>query len=116
VPRPSPEDEERLVRNVLQKYRTAYDELDAGSAQAVWPSLDRSALARAFNGLSSQRLSFDSCNVVVSGVVASATCRGSARYVPKVGTREPRVEPRKWSFVLRKSGEAWAIEAARTER
>jgi hypothetical protein len=109
-------DEERLVHATLQRYRAAYDELDARSAQAVWPEVDGSALARAFDNLASQRLTFDSCNVEVAGVAAKAVCRGSARYVPKVGSREPRIEPRVWNFTLVKAGEDWQIESARAAR
>jgi tetratricopeptide (TPR) repeat protein len=108
-------DEER-VRRTLQLYQRAYDTLDAQSAQAVWPRVDGVALQRAFDGLASQRLTFDKCDVQVSGVSGFAVCRGSTRYVPKVGSREPRIEPRTWTFALRKAGEQWQIDSARAER
>jgi hypothetical protein len=116
VSAPAPVDESVLVRNVLQRYRAAYQELDAQSAQAVWPAVNEAALARAFNGLESQSLTFDACDVRVNGAAASATCRGSARYVPKVGSREPRTEPRTWNFTLKKSGADWKIDTARAAR
>jgi len=75
------------------------------AAQAVWPAVNETALARAFNGLESQTLTFDDCDVRVSGEAAWATCRGSARYVPKVGSRDPRTESRTWTFTLKKAGE-----------
>src|SRR6185503_2429042 len=68
------------------------------------PVVDDSALARAFDGLESQSLTFNACDVRVSGDAATATCQGSARYVPKVGSREPRVESRVWNFTLRRNG------------
>jgi hypothetical protein len=108
--------DELLVKQALQRYRVAYEGLDAQSARSVWPAVNEAALARAFDGLESQRLTFDACNVQVSGDHATATCRGSARYVPKVGSREPRVEPRVWSFALRKMGAEWKIDNARAER
>jgi hypothetical protein len=111
----SPPDEE-LVRRTLQQYRAAYETLDARSAQAVWPGVDSDALQRAFDGLQSQRLTFDDCQVQVRGAAGTAVCRGTARYVPKVGSRDPRVEPRVWSFSLRKAGDQWRIDSARTER
>ena len=69
------------------------------------------------DGLESQTLTFDACDVQLRGDAAIATCRGSARYVPKIGSREPRVEPRFWNFSLRKtmSGD-WTIDSARAER
>ena len=74
------------------------------------------ALARAFDGLESQTLTFDACDVRVRGDLATATCQGSARYVPKIGSREPRVEPRVWNFTLHKGGGDWTIDSARAQR
>lgn len=111
-----PPDDRSLVQQVLQRYRSAYEGLDAHSARAVWPAVNEVALARAFDGLESQALTFDACDVRMRGESADATCRGSARYVPKIGSREPRVEPRTWNFVLRRNGAAWQIESARAER
>lgn len=112
----APPDDQMLVRQVLQRYRKAYEGLDARSAQAVWPAVNEAALARAFDGLESQSLTFDGCDVRLRGEAASATCHGSARYVPKIGSREPRVEPRVWNFTLRKAEGDWKIDSARTER
>jgi tetratricopeptide (TPR) repeat protein len=109
-------DDELQVKQVLQRYRVAYEGLDAQSAQAVWPAVNEVALARAFDGLESQRLTFDACSVELRGSHAVATCRGSARYVPKVGSRQPRIEPRTWSFALRKVGADWKIDNARADR
>ncbi len=108
--------DELLVKQALQRYRTAYEGLDARSAQAVWPAVNQVALARAFEGLESQRLTFESCSLQLAGDHAMATCRGTARYVPKIGSREPRIEPRVWSFALRKIGAEWKIDSARAER
>jgi tetratricopeptide (TPR) repeat protein len=109
-------DDQVLVQQALQRYRTAYEGLDARSAQAVWPAVNQAALARAFDGLESQSLTFDACDVRVRGEAATATCQGSARYVPKIGSREPRIEPRVWNFSLHKAGGDWKIESARAER
>jgi tetratricopeptide (TPR) repeat protein len=109
-------DDELLIKQTLQRYRHAYEGLDAQSAQAVYPALNQAALARAFDGLHSQSLAFDACDMHVRGGSATATCHGSARYVPKIGSREPHTEPRVWSFTLRKNGGDWQIENARAER
>jgi hypothetical protein len=114
---PAQVDEVGLVKQVLQRYRSAYDGLDAQSAQAVFPAVNQAALARAFDGLESQTLTFDACEVQLRGEAAVAICRGTARYVPKIGSREPRVEPRVWNFSLRKTtGGDWSIDSARAER
>jgi len=104
------------VKQALQRYRSAYEGLDARLARAVWPAVNEAALARAFDGLSSQTLTFDDCDVQLRGEAALATCHGSARYVPKIGSREPRIEPRTWNFTLRKAGADWMIESARADR
>ena len=111
----APRDED-LVRRTLQQYRAAYESLDARSAQAVWPRVDEAALQRAFSGLELQRLTFDDCDVQVRGTTGLATCRGTMLYVPKVGSRDPRREARVWTFDLRKVGENWQIDNARTAR
>ena len=115
-PAPPPADDNLLVSQALQRYRVAYEGLDAQSAHAVWPAVNQAALARAFDGLASQSLTFDACDVRVRGESATATCQGSARYVPKIGSREPRTEPRVWNFSLHKAGGDWKIDSALAER
>lgn len=105
--------EEEGVRAVLGRYRAAYEQLDAASAKAVWPSVDERALARAFEGLRSQGVVFDACQFAFSGNTATATCDGRATYVARVGSSEPRTQPRRWTFRLRRSGEGWIIADAR---
>ena len=108
--------DDQLILRTLNQYRSAYEALDVTRARAVWPAVNEAALSRAFDGLQSQNITFENCAVDFEGQAASAVCRGSMRYVPKVGSREPRVEPRVWNFTLRKAGEDWRIETARTAR
>jgi hypothetical protein len=103
--------DETVVRAVLRRYETAYSNLDANAASVIWPGVNRGALARAFDGLASQQVSLGSCDVTVIGPAARATCSGSATWQPKVGGGV-RTEARRWSFDLRKNGEAWRIERA----
>jgi hypothetical protein len=110
-------DDQARISQVLQRYRAAYESLDARSASAVWPSVNEAALARAFDGLASQRLVFEGCDVRLRGeAAADVTCHGTTQYIPKVGSRDPRVEPRTWNFTLRRSGADWNIVSARAER
>jgi hypothetical protein len=104
-------DESVGVRGVLARYERAYSSLDARAASAVWPGVDRGALARAFDGLASQRVSLQSCDVTVTGVAARASCSGTATWVPKVGGGA-RQAARRWDFELRKRGDEWEIERA----
>ncbi len=112
---PRTADDENGVRETLQRYRAAYEQLNARSAAAVWPAVDERALARAFNGLAAQQLQFDACDLNVRGTAATATCKGTASYTPKVGSGT-QVEPRTWQFTLQKNAGQWAIESARVER
>ena len=116
APRAVDVDEASLVRDVLRRYQTAYDRLDASLAHDVWPAVNQAALARAFGDLESQSITFNNCDVRLRADTAAAMCTGSARYTPKVGNREARVEPRVWNFTLRKRTNGWLIETARAER
>jgi hypothetical protein len=98
------------VRNALDRYRRGFNELDSGEVKAIWPEVDEKALARAFSQLSKQLFVFDTCNVDVNGVLATASCRGRAQYVPKVGNKSPRVEMREWTFLLRRGPDDWWIQ------
>jgi hypothetical protein len=104
------------VEEVLGQYARAYGQLDARAAHAVWPSVDQRALARAFDSLSSQSVSFDTCDIDVRGATANASCRGRASYVGKVGHNQPRSEPRTWHFELQRVGETWKIAHAEARR
>ena len=99
------------VRAVLDSYQSAFSHLDASKAKAIWPSVDEKALARAFGQLERQQVVLDGCDVKVADQRAVAVCRGQASYVPRVGNKAARVEPRQWAFTLRKTGESWIIEA-----
>jgi tetratricopeptide (TPR) repeat protein len=111
-----PTNDRDLVEEALQNYRRAYGRLNVQSAQAVYPTVNRVALARAFDSLESQSLTFDSGDVEVVGALAKAICHGTAHYVPKVGSRYPRTEPLVWSFELRKNDSDWTIFYAKASR
>ena len=95
---------------MLGRYRNAYNRLDASSASAVWPSVDEKSLAKAFERIENQNVSFDNCDIQIGGVAAQVNCRGTARYVPKVGSRTPRDEARRWKFNLRRTAGGWTID------
>jgi hypothetical protein len=102
-------DHSASVRSTIERYRRAYEELDASAAREVWPAVEQAALERAFGSLSSQRISFENCSIDVIGRLATASCRGTARVVPRVGggTQTAR---RSWVFWLRQSGDGWVID------
>lgn len=102
------------ISSVLEGYRAGYSTLNSRAVQAVWPGVNERALARAFEQLDAQTMSFSSCGIEVKGQVAQAFCVGEVAFVTKVGSRTPRVEVRRWTFDLRRVGEAWQIERVAT--
>ena len=110
APLPTPVVESGAIQSVLNRYRSAFSALDVGDARAVWPSVDAKALARAFDQLEEQDIKFDSCQISITGARATASCGGSARYVPKIGSRTEHVDTHRWKFNLRRINEAWLIE------
>jgi hypothetical protein len=85
-----PRSDEDLVKETLQRYGIALEEAPR-----------------------SGRLAVDDCTVQVSGVIATASCRSSARYAPKADTRDTRIESPAWHFTLRKAAAGWQVDAAR---
>ena len=104
-------DEEAGVRATLTKYEMAYSGLDVSAAQAIWPGVDARALARAFEGLASQRVSLGSCSVAIKGASARADCKGTATWTPKIGGGT-HSESRNLRFELQNVGGEWQIVRA----
>ena len=111
---PTQPSQDAVVRNVLNRYASAYNTLDVNAATRVWPGVNRSALARAFDGLSSQQLSLGDCRVDVEGAKAQARCAGRATWTPKIGSGT-RSESRSWTFELARAGNDWQIVSARVQ-
>jgi hypothetical protein len=75
-----------------------------------WQGLDTRALQRAFATLSQQDVTFDRCDVRVSGQDrAAAICRGVLRYVPRIGTAEPQQRRLSWDFEFQRAAGRWLI-------
>ena len=71
-------------------------------------SVDRAGLSRAFSTLDAQQVTFDKCDIQVSGSVGNATCVGTAMWLPKIGG-QTRELARTWKFVLKNAAGAWQI-------
>lgn len=106
-------DQKALVNRVLEQYAAAYGRLDAEAAKLVYPGVNESALRRAFRQLETQRLTFDSCGITISGSGANARCQGEAAYRPRVGPRSLQRASREWTFDLAKADDGWHIVKAR---
>ena len=102
--------EQNAVIATVREYTQAYGAMDVTAAAAVWPSVDRRALARAFATLKSQQLDLGNCEVTISDTSATARCRGTLEYVRKVGDPTPRTGRQEWVFKMRKLGDEWIID------
>jgi hypothetical protein len=103
------------IQSVLGRYASAFSALDAGGVRAVWPTVDERALARAFEGLEQQEFDLGTCEISVADVRAAVSCTGVARYVPKVGNKRVRSQPREWRFVLERQESDWEIRSVLTK-
>ena len=110
---PAAEAHEPAVRAALAKFAAAYTGLSAAAAQEVWPTVDAHSLARAFDGLESQRVSLGTCSVNIAAAAARAECTGTTTWTPKVGGGA-RTERRRWTFDLALTDGAWLIVRAQT--
>jgi hypothetical protein len=99
-----------VIQQVLERYRDAFNALDPSAARAVWPTVDMRALGRAFDQLQTQEFALRACDIDVRGARAVASCAGTLRYVPKIGSRTARVEQRKWEFNLTATDDRWLID------
>jgi len=112
APRPSAiELDTRGIQTALGRYQSAFSALDAGAASQVWPTVNWKTLAKAFERLQEQQVSFEGCQIDIKDVRAQATCRGTARYVPRVGSRTAQVDRRQWRFSLLKVRDEWLIQS-----
>jgi len=110
-------DETAQVLRTLQRYKAAYEALDAKAVAAVYPEVNVSSLQTAFGEFS--KMTYDLW-VAVGGVViagdgqtASATATETIRPVAK----SVRVEPRTGTvlFLLRKTGGDWTIQSMKSD-
>jgi hypothetical protein len=108
--------ETSAVRGVLDGYADAFSTLNADATQRVWPGVDVRGLRRAFDQLSTQNITFNRCEVNASGETAQAVCTGRATWVPKVGDRSPKSEPRTWRFALGRDDGEWVIDGVQVQR
>jgi hypothetical protein len=106
---PGSEVELERVQRVLDRYKLAYDQLDATAATAIWPQADARAMARMFAQLRRQTLNFDGCAIALSEAWATARCTGTLEYVPRVGSAAVRKEEHAWTIDFERVKDSWQI-------
>jgi hypothetical protein len=110
-PAPAPVDHEPAIRRALDKYRQAYELLDARLLAEVWPSLGRDELGRierSFQSFDSVQVTIEGCRIDVDGDRASARCQVQRTQRPKAG-RVQTVD-QQTTFRLERRGNDWVIE------
>ena len=105
-------DERGAVLATLRRYEAAYSALDAGAVRSVWPTVNQSALSRAFESLAEQKIRLGNCTVTVRSPTARATCTGTATWVPRIGGGRAREDRRTWNFSLARRDQSWSIVSA----
>ena len=110
-------DETVHVLRTLQRYRAAYEALDAKAVAAVYPGINVSNLQAAFGEFS--KMTYD-LKVAVNGVVIAAdglTASVDASETIRPVAKSVRVEPRTGTalFQLRKSGGDWTIQSVKSD-
>jgi hypothetical protein len=99
------------VNRVLARYQAAFSGLDVEAVRQIWPTANGKALSKAFEQLEEERLTFESCDVRMSGITAAAICNGTMRYVPRVGSKSARVERNQWHLSLREAATGWVVDS-----
>jgi hypothetical protein len=102
------------IETALSRYRQAYSALDVVAVSEIWPAVDNTALARAFNQLQSQSVEFSLCEIDMQGRDARAACDGQTSFVPTVGSRRAQVQRRHWRFALTRHDGGWIIDTVDT--
>ena len=74
------------VRRVLNAYAHAYDWLDALAASALWPGVDRPALSRVFDSVSSQRVTLTRCDITIAASAPRRNAPASSNSSPASAT------------------------------
>ena len=100
---------------MLNAYAHAYDRLDALAASALWPGVDRPALSRVFDAVSSQRVTLTRCDITIAGERATAQCAGGIEFIPRVGDPRPQSRNIDWTFDLNRSSGEWRISGLTTK-
>jgi len=101
-------EEERRIRGALERYESAYDDLDAEAVRAVYPSAPAN-LATTFAQYQFYRLELVVQRVTLAPDLNSATAvaRLSHFFQPKVGRGQQSVRTQEFTF--EKRGNSWII-------
>jgi hypothetical protein len=109
-------DETQQLLRVLQRYKNAYESLDAKAVAAVYPSVDVASLQSAFDQFS--KMSYD-VKVHIDGIsIDGQTATVAATETMRPVSRTVRAQPQTTSavFTMRRSGTSWTIQSVSSDR
>jgi hypothetical protein len=101
-------EEERRIRGALERYESAYDNLDASAVRALYPGAPAN-LETTFAQYEFYRLELVVQRVTLASDLNSATaiCRLSHFFQPRVGRNQQYVRTQEFTF--EKRGNSWSI-------
>jgi len=105
--------EQDRIREVVHRYETAQNTLDAGLYASVFPTVDRSRIESAFHDFVKQSVEFEIRSIEIDPKGASAEVRGYEKRiaVPRAGS-EQRIDGAR-TLQMEKRGDAWVIVSIR---
>lgn len=109
-------DETQAVMRVLQRYKNAYESLDAKAVAAVYPSVNEASLQSAFNQFS--KMSYEVLvhldGVNIDGNTATVTATETMRPTSKSVRAQPTTTTS--VFTMRRAGTTWTIQSVSNRR
>lgn len=97
------------IRDVLQRYSTALESLDAAAVKKVQPSIVTDNLAKAFKDMRELKVTIDDVRVLsADGATARVSCRVTQTLTPKAGAKQSSAVMRVMRF--RRTAEGWVID------
>jgi hypothetical protein len=104
------------IEQTLERYQSAFENLNLRQVRQVWPSLDRQREEKfkevfdAFRSTSwTRKLGMECAMPVFTGEAASVACKETLTYGPADGTAK-EVGPNRVAISLKKSSSMWVVE------
>jgi len=97
------------IRDVLQRYSTALESLDAAAVKKVQPSIVTDNLAKAFKDMRELKVAIDAVRVLsIDGTSARVSCKVTQTLTPNVGSKRTTAVIR--VMRLKRNADAWVID------
>jgi hypothetical protein len=97
------------VRETMQEYSAAYENLDAERVKKIQPAMDLETLKRTFRDMRELKVTIDTIKVLsTDGTVTRVSARVTQVLTPRAGTKQTSTVTR--VFRLKKQDAAWVID------